>query len=635
MRLGWVAVIAGVAMLAGCAPHSTTDGGDQFIPPGDGDGGGEGGGLPGVPSLVSSLFWSGVLDAVPVEDHVVASTGYGIVAYAPGPDGWAEAAHVAAWMDGPCRVFYADPWVYVAAGTSGLHLLTVSNPASPRLVSTYLGSGQRLVDVAVVEQRAFLADENYGLRVLDIADTQNPLLTGGVPAARATCLDMSAQGTRAYVGTDEGKVIVADTEGLTPRLLGTATVSEQGGVADLCVGGTLVYALVSDRGLVILNAAVPARIEELAELPVEDGTSVSLVGGLLFVSRDGPSGAHVDLVNVSDPLAPAVVGRCTPPRALRVHAGGSTACVAGGPAGVCSVEVTDQDSVRIAIPFAGPTDVRAIASTARHALVGYKEGLAVLDVSNRLAAVVLLTHATQRAVTRVALGEAVGCAVCAGDGEGEPTLVSVDNTELASPTIGAATALAGLTDACLVGGTAYCACGADGVRPVDLSISSAPVVGDPIALPGVSADVIAAGAEALYVGDQAAHRLVTVSLADGHDVTGSLDLPAAPVSLRRVGSNLLAACGDQGLAVVGLNDAAAPVLLGATVVPGFASSALMDTGAAYLAAGEPGLRLVSLEDEEHPAPYVFLDTPGAALDVAVDTGLVYIADRDALLICEQ
>jgi hypothetical protein len=107
------------------------------------------------------------------------------------------------------------------------------------------------------------------------------------------------------------------------------------------------------------------------------------------------------------------------------------------------------------------------------------------------------------------------------------------------------------------------------------------------------------------------------------------------VSLRRVGSILLAACGDQGLAVVGLNDAAAPVLLGATVVPGFASSALMDTGAAYLAAGEPGLRLVSLEDEEHPAPYVFLDTPGAALDVAVDTGLVYIADRDALLICEQ
>jgi len=635
VRLGRLATIATLAMLVGCAPHTTTGGGDGFTP-GDGDGGGgDGGGLPGVPSLVSSLFWSGVLDAVPVGDHVVASTGYGIVSYARGPGGWAEAKRVAAPMDGPCRMFQADPWLYVAAGTGGLHLLTVSDPATPRLITTYLGAGQCVVDVAVVQHRAFLADGSFGLRQVDLTDTHDPLLTGGIAAAGATCLDVSIQGTRAYVGTEAGEVVVADIEGPAPSPVGTIAVSEDGGVTDLCVAGTLLYVLVSDRGLVVLNVAVPARIEELAELPVEDATSLSLAGGLLLISRDGPGGARVDSIDVSDPLAPAVVGRCAPPRALRVHADGGTACVAGGPAGVCTLDVTEQSNVTVAVAFAGPTDIRAIASTARHALVGFNEGLAVLDVSNRLATAVLLTHATDRAVTRVTLGETVGCAVCAGEGEGDPSLAVVDNTDPASPSVVATIALPGLSDACLVGTTAYCVCGADGIRPVDLATPSSPLPGAPIPLAGASADVIAAGTDSLYVADQSARRLVTVSLAEGHSVSGSLDLPAAPVSLRRVGTILLAACGERGLAVVGLGEPAAPALLGMAEFPGSASSALMDSGAAYVAAGEPGLRLVSLENEEHPTPYVFLDTPGNALDVAVDTGLVYIADRDALLICEQ
>ena len=68
-------------------------------------------------------------------------------------------------------------YAYVAAGSSGLFVLDISDPAAPVLAGSYDTPGQAL-GVTVAGNYAYVANGSDGLLVLDISDPSAPIKVG-------------------------------------------------------------------------------------------------------------------------------------------------------------------------------------------------------------------------------------------------------------------------------------------------------------------------------------------------------------------------------------------------------------------------------------------------------------------------
>ncbi len=99
-------------------------------------------------------------------------------------------------------------YAYVAAGSGGLKVIDVSDPASPTLIGEI--SGTEVSDARKVDVKgnfAFIADGDNGLKIVDIADKSAPFLTGVYYVGDSDDLDdipgcaydLNIVGTLAYV----------------------------------------------------------------------------------------------------------------------------------------------------------------------------------------------------------------------------------------------------------------------------------------------------------------------------------------------------------------------------------------------------------------------------------------------------
>ncbi|MEB3259110.1 MAG: hypothetical protein VKP63_00605 [Cyanobacteriota bacterium] len=68
-------------------------------------------------------------------------------------------------------------YAYIAAGSKGMKIVDVSNPAVPVLRGEYYyNSDQRAYDVQVVGKHAFVAYDLYGLEIIDVSNPSSPVL---------------------------------------------------------------------------------------------------------------------------------------------------------------------------------------------------------------------------------------------------------------------------------------------------------------------------------------------------------------------------------------------------------------------------------------------------------------------------
>ena len=66
---------------------------------------------------------------------------------------------------------------YVAAGTSGLLIIEVSNPTKPVGLDSY-GTSEQTVGIDVVGDLAYVAEKAEGLQILDVSNPANPVRVG-------------------------------------------------------------------------------------------------------------------------------------------------------------------------------------------------------------------------------------------------------------------------------------------------------------------------------------------------------------------------------------------------------------------------------------------------------------------------
>lgn len=619
---------AAILVLAvGCS-----SGGSDPTDPDDGGGGGGGGGgatRPGLPTVVSMVHPSGLLD-VDAEGEVIAGvTAQGVVRFVSETDGFSSTAAAYLPMGVEPRIEVEDGLAYIAAGTEGLCVFRVSETSRVRYLNAFRPARVDARAVWAAGRTVMLADHGFGLRVLSTANPSTLAVLGAQPLAAVVSVTGSDTPGRAYAGTDDGTIVAYDASRLGYPEMGRVTLDDAPAIDGLAAYGTVLLALVRGRGLLVLNAAVPARMEVLSELPLAGAERVILHGeSALVACRPEGAAPSVHVVSVADPLVPVVVASYEPAGLLAMGGSDTGALLVDG-AGFVALNVTDPAHPAATGRFTEPGAIRHIAVHGGWALAATADRLLVVDDSDPRLPKLSTSHVATSEPLALAAADGLACALLAAG-----SLAVIDTSQVAAPPLTAEAPVAGARAVALVGTLAYVALGEAGVDTIDLTIASAPVARSHWA-PTYGAGALTARGGLLYLAESGTGRLHVVQPdAEGNltEVGTPLTLPGVAASLEVVGTKLLASCGASGLAVVSLAAPQAPKLSSSYTAEVDGATLVEET--AYAACGALGLRLIWTGGPEAPEVFLTLNCAAAVNGVTLDRGTLFLATDGSLLAAE-
>ncbi len=253
-------------------------------------------------------------------------------------------------VPGAIAVDVAGTFAYIAAGTSGLVVVDVTDRTRPRVRGTLTGIGNAQA-VRASGQNVFIADAGGFLRIVNAQNPNAPILSAslaipGVPTA------LAYHGTRVAVAAQTGGVSLVDvTSPVNPSLIASFAVSApaigvdfdlQSGIAAIAMGtsglqladisnpavpklrGLLAggdvrrvllrspAALLADaqRSVTAVNISNPDNPVLSSSLPaVLGGIPVDIAAfGNTAITADNSFGRAIPIVNISSPLNPSSVG---------------------------------------------------------------------------------------------------------------------------------------------------------------------------------------------------------------------------------------------------------------------------------------------------------------------------------------
>ena len=193
-------------------------------------------------------------------------------------------------------------YAYVAAGSSGLRVVNVSDPTIPIEVGAYDTPGYA-ENVYVAGGYAYVADKEGGMRVIDVSDPTTPVEVGSAPEQGLWGYrDVYVAGPYAYVATG-GSLRVIDVSNPTVPLEVGSTSSAAG--ESVYVAGNYAYTA-GGSGLRIFDVSTPAAPVEVGAYDTPgSGHGIYVAGNYAYVA-DGYGGLRV--VDVSNPATPVEVG---------------------------------------------------------------------------------------------------------------------------------------------------------------------------------------------------------------------------------------------------------------------------------------------------------------------------------------
>lgn len=210
--------------------------------------------------------------------------------------------------------FDVEGTIAVGAGAilDRVGVLDVSDPAAPVALGM-LDVDREFKDLDLVGTHVYgvvQTGATAGLRILDVSDPATPVQIGAAPLP--TALRVVAEGGRVYVLTtdsppspDENLHVYDVSNPAAPVPIGSY-VGPDPTVQEMDVEGTTVYLAtnnLSAGALVILDAANPAAITEIARVPTDGVTTgVRVVGARAYVTSN-----QLDVFDVSTPAAPVLV----------------------------------------------------------------------------------------------------------------------------------------------------------------------------------------------------------------------------------------------------------------------------------------------------------------------------------------
>ncbi len=539
---------------------------------------------------------------------------------------------------------------YVGVGPR-LVTLDISNPNAPRAVGQSDVLPGVVQDIAISNNRAYIAAGDAGLLILDISIRAKPREIASVRTS-ASVWRVAVQGTRAYVaqgkrteGVGEGSLGVIDIANPAgPRLVGS--IEMPGWIHTVAVADKHVY-VAHASGLQVVDASDQPR-EQGAVTFASESEGVVIAKGYAYVIADS-----LHILDISDPPHPREVGTWKAP-ALPL----ATIAVAGQYAYITDrfCEFGSCGSSLYILDVSNPAAPREISSMGiKDALAditvageyvywaAWELGLGVVDVSDATHPRVTGKFEGLGSVTHVAM--AGGYAYVSNGG-----LWGLRILDTSVPSRLRQVGTAGYDWAnghVITGGHAYVPVWGDGLRILDLSNPTAPrqvsiLTSD--LLGGMAIRAVAAG-RYIYVTTSGPDGLRAIDVADPvHPrVIGTYASSGSIHGLTVTGDRIYVAGneyhGDKPRGFLRAIDARDPVNLheiGSAVMPGEAWDVKVVGRYAYVATADcyystctGSLQVVDVSDPSHPRPVSSLDLEAGAFDLMASGNTLYVAGGEA------
>jgi hypothetical protein len=290
---------------------------------------------------------------------------------------------------------------YVTDAMDGLLILNVADPAHPQLLGSYNTPGEAY-DVQASGDRIYIADGLGGMQIIDVSNPAQAVRIGHYPVRT---YDLAVVGTTAYLATgDSGDGLVyldvSDPANLV-ELSNSSTTS-----ANVFYGVYLtnqrVYAPVGDDGLVIANLTnAGSTLGSLSGLGrVKDLTVVD--NRAYLVNYDGT--LHV--VDVSNDAQPKLLGSYdTHGVSWDVRVAGNRVYVADGPTGLLVLDVSNPQAIIKLGEYKTWQALKVRVLGTRAYIAGGSTGLQILDVADPAHPARLGGIATSGIIADVAVAE--------------------------------------------------------------------------------------------------------------------------------------------------------------------------------------------------------------------------------------
>ena len=200
---------------------------------------------------------------------------------------------------------------YVADDDKGLVIVDISDPYNPTKLSSYNTAGNaKAVALSSDGTKAYVADYSNGLVIVDISNPAHPTKLGSCDTAGELFdVTLSRDGTKAYVADYwNGLVIIDISDPAHPTKLGSYDTAGGANGVTLSSDGTKAYVADFTHGLVIVNISNPAHPTMLSSYNIPgNGYKVTLSGdGTKAYIAAGIEGLII--VDIRDPYNPTKLG---------------------------------------------------------------------------------------------------------------------------------------------------------------------------------------------------------------------------------------------------------------------------------------------------------------------------------------
>lgn len=402
-----------------------------------------------------------------------------------------------------------------------LVILDVSDTSRPREIASYL-----LPDVP--EEMAFIREMfvygNYlllggnGLWAVDISNAVEPLAFWKADTlVRAIC----AAEDIICVANEVGIIMFAASDLGDIHRIGFYSMAL---VKRLCFSEDIIYASTGAAPLRLLTYSgdLNTQLKHIGHCRIFGQPEDVVVRGSYAYVASGQSGLQI--VDVSDPVAPRMLGKCnTPGYAVGVCITGGYAHVADSEAGLCCIDVSDPNAPVEVRSFSDLGNVQVVASDPNHLYVGSQDlhifHLTIPEAPTHLASLALAPPVGEGAyITGPINGLSLygHLAFISGASSALPTragstrIVDVSDTsdprELSSINVGR-------EQIQVIDGYCYIADGDDGLQVIDVSNPRSPQVLPKLSLRGYTRGLYAQGTR-LYV--SSGNSLYVFDISDGN-----------------------------------------------------------------------------------------------------------------------
>jgi len=293
------------------------------------------------------------------------------------------------WGRGPAvEVTGRDSWIYLSLG-SEVAIINFADPDSPRVVSEVQASGL-VAQAAVNDSFLYIGCRlgTVGIEVWNIEDPSAPIFRGRAPTNMSDfCIrDTFAYVTRRYSSSLEDTFKVFNmADPANPRRIGSCVTSGD----KIAVSGDKV--VIADWGSThVMDVSDPTHPRLAGSIGI-DALGIDVRGNLMCVTKWWNGDADnlwLDLVDISNPASPRVLGEIDSVGGFDIHLDGPFAFVSGFYYGVWQFAIVDiQDSTHPRLVSTcgtpGGNDGVWVRWTSDWAFVADRFlGLTVIDMSN-------------------------------------------------------------------------------------------------------------------------------------------------------------------------------------------------------------------------------------------------------------